>query len=184
METAYLICATLGGTILLVQTLMLVFGGSADSTDADHMEVHDAHASGEGFLKMLSLKTLVAFVTFFGLAGLASQRAGMSPGPALVIGAGAGLIALWVVAWLMALLVQLHAQGNVQLENAVGKEGVVYLRIPARATGPGKVTVEVQNRTLEYDAITRGDEIPTGARVRITALRDAETLEVSSLNQE
>lgn len=184
MDTVYLICATVGGTVLLIQTLMLVFGASGDATDADHVEAHDAHASGEGFLKWLSLKTLVAFVTFFGLAGLASRRAGIDDLSALGIGAAAGGAALWVVAWLMAVLAQLQTQGNAKLENAVGKEAVVYLRIPAAATARGKVTVEVQDRTLECDAVTRGTEIPTGARVRVLALRDAETLEVSPLDPE
>lgn len=184
METAYLICAAAGGTLLLIQTIMVVFGTAADATDADHVESAAEHATGESFVKLLSWKALVAFVTFFGLAGLASREAGIAEETALGIGLAAGVTALFVVGWLMALLARLHSQGNVKLENAIGREAVVYLRIPRGATAAGKVTLEVQERTLECAAVTPGDDIPTGTRVRVTALRDAQTLVVSPLTLE
>src|SRR5688572_14045657 len=143
MDTVYLICAVVGGTLLVIQTVLLVFAGVDDATDADHLETHDG-LDGEGILKLISLKTVIAFVTFFGLAGLASEQAGLARWPTLGIGLIAGALALYLVAWLMALLSQLHSAGNVDLNNAVGREGSVYLRIPAAATRPGKVTLELQ----------------------------------------
>lgn len=191
METVYMICAVGGGTVLVIQTILLVIGG-VDTTDADPdisvdaADVHDIHdvhhtphdASEATFLKILSFKTLVAFFTFFGLTGLACQQAEMRPLPTLLLALGAGSVALYIVAYLMSLLNRLQSRGNVNAANAVGQMGKVYLRIPGERTGSGKVNVVVQGRMLECKAITAGPEIPTGSEVRIVGTAGANTLEV------
>jgi hypothetical protein len=189
METVYFYCAVVGGTVLLLQTLMLVFGlGHADAefdADTDPGDVLDTggHGGGhghaaDGFFKVLSFKTLVAFVTFFGLGGLACLEAGMKRGSTLAAALAMGIAALWLVAWLMSALGQLQSSGNLDLQNAVGATGTVYLRIPARRQGPGKVTVVLQGRSVQCKATTADAEIPTGSAVRIVGLASPDTLEV------
>ncbi len=200
MSTMYLLCATLGGTILVVQTILLAVGAGAD-TDADvdvgdlhdgdlgHGEVSHGHDLGHGhdhdtaqaadsFLKLLSFKTLVAFVTFFGLGGLATSRSGWDSLPALVVAVCAGCLALYIVAYLMAAMARLQSKGNIDLRNAVGQTGKVYLRVPAEKSGQGKVTVAVQGRRVECKAVTPGPEIPMGAEVRIVGASASDTVEV------
>jgi membrane protein implicated in regulation of membrane protease activity len=192
-----MICAVGGGTVLVIQTILLVIGG-VDTTEADpdvsvdatdFQDVHDMHhtphdASEATFLKILSFKTLVAFFTFFGLTGLACQQAEMQPLPTLLLALGAGSVALYIVAYLMSLLNRLQSRGNVNSANAVGQLGKVYLRIPGERTGSGKVNVVVQGRMLECKAITAGPEIPTGSEVRIVATAGANTLEVVPVGKE
>src|SRR5437762_1943831 len=79
--------------------------------------------------------------------------------------------ALFAVGWLMQALSQLHSAGNLELECAVGCAAQVYLRIPPRGTGAGKITVTMQGRTVELNAVTTGPEIATGSAVKIVALR-------------
>jgi hypothetical protein len=54
----------------------------------------------------------------------------------------------------------------------------VYVPIPAGNAGPGKVTVTVQKRTVEYAAYTAAEALPTGARVRVVAVRGPNAVEV------
>ena len=61
---------------------------------------------------------------------------------------------------------------------AVGKIGTVYLRVPGRRGGAGKVHLNVQNRTVEYLAMTDADELPTGSRVSVVAVVSPDTVEV------
>lgn len=188
MDTVYLICAGVGGTFLVIQTLLLLFGlggetdvDSIDSVDVDHVDLHDADAADVAF-KVLSLKTLIAFLAFFGLAGLAGQKAEMSPAPVLLLAIGSGAIAVFVVAYIMAGLSKLQSQGNLDLGNAVGAEGRVYLRIPGENSGQGKVTIEVQGRKVECKAFTAGPELPTGALVKVVAATSHDTVEVQTLS--
>jgi membrane protein implicated in regulation of membrane protease activity len=173
LRTLYLVCAVVGGTALVVQTILLALGGDTESHlgDGSVADVHDhaAHAADASFLKWLTLKGIVAFLTFFGLAGLASGSMS-EPLHTLPIAFAAGLAALFLVGWLMRGLARLHSHGNLELQNALGKAGRVYLRIPPSRSGVGKVTVEVQGRSVEWPAVTAASEIPTGAPVRVVAV--------------
>jgi membrane protein implicated in regulation of membrane protease activity len=180
----YLVCAIVGGTLLLLQTILMAVGGHHDGDVA-----HDAdasHADGPGdsghdasFVKWLSLKTIVACLTFFGLAGLAAEKGGLSWTVSLAIALLSGTAAVVFVALLMAGLGRLQSKGNLDLQNAVGSVAKVYLRVPAGRRGAGKVTLEVQGRYVEAEAVTGGGELPVGAAVRVIGVAGPLTLEVS-----
>src|SRR5262245_2950988 len=93
MEHFYLVCAALGGTLLVCQFVMglLGFGGQHEFGGGDHdlgvdHEVggHDAHhdaahdSSHAWFVGLLTFRTIAAALTFFGLGGwLALTREGL-----------------------------------------------------------------------------------------------------------
>ena len=213
MFTVYMISAVVGGTILLIQTIMLVVaghdtGGMDGDTDFSAADVghdvdvshdfggHDIHPDASGhdashhtdaqqaaFLKVLSFKTVVAALTFFGLGGLACNKAGVQTTPTLLLAIGAGALALYIVAYLMAGLSRLQCQGNVDPQNAVGHTGKTYLRIPGENGGLGKVVVAVQGRAMECKAVTAGPEVPTGSAVRVVGIRGSDTLDVTMINE-
>jgi len=134
-------------------------------------DTHVEHGHGTVWLfKMLSFRTIVAALAFFGIAGLAGLSADLSPLVVLVLAAAAGLAAMYGVFWLMQTLYQLRSEGTVRIERAVGLLGSVYLRIPAERSGSGKVTLNLQNRTMEYAAMTAGSELRTGSRVVVTGV--------------
>lgn len=197
MQTVYLICAAAGGTILVIQTILIATGAGGHGADGDidpgdlhdgdvgdgahdgHVHGHDDAHAGDSFLKLLSFKTLVAFVTFFGLGGLASAGGGLGNMPSLLIAVAAGALALYSVAYLMGVMARLQSKGNIDLRQAVGETGRVYLRVPGARGGLGKVTVALQGRKVECKAVTSGPDIPTGADVRVVGVNAADTLEVS-----
>jgi len=184
LENVYVVCAVVGGTLLVIQTILMAVGGHHDG-DLSH-DADSTHADGPGdsshdasFVKWLSLKTIVACLTFFGLAGLAAQKWGASPTISLAIALVAGTGAIVFVALLMAGLGRLQSKGNLDLQNAVGAVAKVYLRVPSGRSGSGKVTLEVQGRFVEAEAITAGPELPVGTSVRVVGVAGPLTLEVS-----
>ena len=59
----------------------------------------------------------------------------------------------------------------------MGKTGKVYLPIPPREGGQGKVTVMLQERLVELDAVTKAaQQIKTGALIRICGVIDEQTV--------
>ena len=68
------------------------------------------------------------------------------------------------------------------MDRAVGKGGTVYLPIPGQKAGTGKVLLNLQNRTVECQAITADKELPTGASVVVVAVISADTVEVAPLS--
>lgn len=184
METLYFYCAVTGGAILVLQVLLLLLGAGDHDTSFDGHDVDDPSAAGDAFFKVLSFKTVVAFLTFFGLSGLASLQAGLGRVPTLMISFAAGSVALYLVAWMMAGLARLQSSGNVDLQNAVGLAAKVYLTVPGGHAGRGKVTVLVQGRTVEAKAVTAGQPLATGSMVRVVGAPAPDTLEVAPLSEE
>ena len=188
METVYFYCSIIGGGILALQVVLVLVGFGDADTDLDgdlNMDGGvEAHADAtDAFFKVLSFKTLVAFVTFFGLSGMAATRGGISLVPTLMISLASGSVALYIVAWLMAGLSKLQSSGTVDIRNSIGSAAKVYLSIPGNHQGRGKVTVAVQGRTVEAKAVTAGKELKTGSMVRIVGAPAADTLEVVSLDE-
>src|SRR5262245_23354635 len=121
METyyLYLVCAALGGTVLACQFVMTLLGLGGDhdlsadhdvgghdfSHDVAHDAAHGHHAAGHEhasswFVGVLTFRTLVAAVTFFGLAGLAASMQNLGKPLELVIALAAGAAAMFMVAWM------------------------------------------------------------------------------------
>lgn len=184
-QTLYQWMAIIGSGILVIQVIMQVMGLDADAEfpdgDVGDLDMDGAHgADGNMFFGILSIKALVAFCAIFGLTGLTVYDTIVPRGARLLAATLAGFAGMLLVAWLMRLLASLQESGTVEVAGALGKRARVYLLIPAKGQGQGKVTVELQSRTIELNAITDGDAVATGAYVRIVEVLDEETVKVES----
>ena len=65
------------------------------------------------------------------------------------------------------------------MQNAVGQIGEVYLTIPK--DGHGKVTLVVQERYLEMDAVCHERTVKNGEQVKVVSVTPSNTLIVSPL---
>jgi hypothetical protein len=178
METAFLVCALVGGTLVLCQMVAGLFGFG--DHDTDHDTGHDTGDADHGnwFVGVLSVRAVTSALLFFGLGGLTARYYSADEPVAFGVGLGAGIAALYAVAVIMKSLAQLKADGTARVERAVGRSGTVYLRVPGGKSGPGKVHLMLQNRTVEYQAVTAGAELPTGAPVVVVAVVNSNTVEV------
>jgi len=170
----YLGSAVLGGAILTLQSVLLLFGGG----HSDGEVAHGGDASdGFGFL---SIRTVASFLTFFGLMGLYGASSGWGVGATAAAATLAGLAMMLFVAWLFSLQRNLAQEGTVDPSRAIGLPAKVYLRVPGQRSGQGKVTVAIQGRTVEFAAVTAGAELPTGCDARIVRQIDENTFEIES----
>ena len=205
METIFLFFAVVGGTVLVCQFVLTLMGLGSDGDIPDdlpddvphdlggvgHDLPHDAHA-GDGhaahghdsswLFGIISFRTLVAAFAFFGLGGLTAHGAGSSRWVELLVALVSGAVAMFAVHGLMKMLGKLGEDATVRIHKALGQEGTVYVPIAAHKERAGKVQLKLQNRLMEYEAITGGEKLPTGARVRVVAIR-GNTLEVEPAAQ-
>jgi membrane protein implicated in regulation of membrane protease activity len=176
LEKVYWIIAIPFSVLFLLQTIMTFFMG--DISDADASGDVDASIDGDegiGF-QFLSLKNLVAFFTIFGWTGIACINSGLSVPITIVISLSAGILMMAIMATLMYFMWKLTDDGTLRLINAKGKIGTVYLPIPGKRAGMGKVQVSVQGlQTL--DAMTDNDEeLATGTIIEVIDIFNNETL--------
>ncbi len=175
LSMIFLVAAIGGGGLLVLQIVATLMGGHGD-VDGDVGDLHE-HGDGGG---PLSFRTIIAFVTFFGIGGKAALAAGLSPAGALGSAVVAGSVAFWLVGLALVQLSRLRSSGNVEIQNALGVEGRVYLSIPAARAGTGAVTVAIQGRTVQYKAVTRGTALATGQLCKVVAVHAGDTLEVEA----
>ena len=72
--------------------------------------------------------------------------------------------------------------GNINVfKSAVGCEGKVYLAIPGEHSGSGKVQITINNAVREYEAVTDGPALATGASIRVVDVISADTLLVEPI---
>jgi len=188
IEWVFFPCAVLGSALFVVRLLLMMVSGLGGDTElhADHGDGMDGHTGhdghGDSSLKLLSFQGLMAFFMMFGLTGLGCTRGGnlgllLSLLTALVV----GLAAAWCVAALTGLMLRMQSSGTLDLYNALGQEGKVYLTIPPEKTG--KVQIVVQDRLMVLDAVsTEPEEIKTGEVIRVVNLSGTSTLVVEKAN--
>ncbi|NMA25607.1 MAG: hypothetical protein GX936_08070, partial [Clostridiales bacterium] len=93
-----------------------------------------------------------------------------------------GTAALIGIAVLFKLTARLQSAGNISLENAVGKKAKVYITIPGRGKGIGKIVLTFQERFMECDAVSDSpDALKTGTLVAVTGVADENTLIVNPI---
>jgi hypothetical protein len=172
MQDIFLVCLGLGAGVLVVQILLGVFGmgeGFPESID-------DA---GHG-VDLLSVRTISAGTALFGAVGLWLGGRGLPALVTLPVAFAAGIAAAVVTALITRQVLRFESDGSLRLSNAVGQSGTVYLPVPARREGFGKVQFTLQGRTVELRAVAdEAADIPTGASVIVVAVMEGDMVEVT-----
>jgi hypothetical protein len=200
MTTLFTVCAVAGGTVMIMQLLLTVLGfgtdhelGGVDHDLAGAGVGHDFSGAGAGdtdavdvaghhdsswFFGVLSFRSLIAAIAFFGVSGMVAQEMNLPPVLSLMLALIPGVAALFLVAYVMRLLVSLRDEGNVNILNALGQPAKVYLTIPGQRGGKGKVTVVLQDRSMEFEAVTSEDTLLTGSDAMVVQVLEPDVLEV------
>lgn len=173
--------------IFIIQTVMTFLGADADSTDFD-MDV-DTSLDGSDLSNIDSganLYTFRNFVNFFlgfGWTAIILQPSVKSTALLVIIAVLVGLALVALVMYMFKWLYSMQQSGNINVyKSAVGCQGKCYLRIPGERAGEGKVQITIQGAVREYNAVTDGDEIKTGASVKVVEAVDGNTILVEELN--
>ena len=157
--------ALVGGILFTLYFFLLMIGGIA--TDIfDGLFGIDVDMGADASFKALTFQGIMAFLMFFGLAGLYVTKSGGGPSPAILAGAIAGGASMYFTGKLFELFVNLQQDGTVELSEAIGAKGQVYLRITDE--GVGQVTVEVNEAQRTFNAKSEdGAGIATGDFIEV-----------------
>ena len=168
--------------VLLIQTAMLLFGMGDDADgDVDDVDLADA---GDG-LVIFSIKGIVAMLSILGWTGVIFLGTGMDHTLAIFLAFLCGVAALFAMAFVMRAMSRLQSSGNIDVGNAIGKVGQVYIPIKPNGSAQGKVNITVQGTYTEFSAITMSNEtLSTGSYVRVVAVDEAGTLMVEPVSKE
>lgn len=172
LEIAYFIIACIGTVALLIQIIMMLIGagGEADAdfdTDTDGDGSLDTHT--DTGVSLFTVKGLTAFFAIGGWTGMLMLSYNVGVAITVPVSVVAGLAAYFIVWALIRLVLKLQEDGTLNYASAIGQTATVYVSIPASRTGRGKITLVLQGRYTELDAVTDETErIPVDCAVEIT----------------
>lgn len=169
-----------GSTVILVIQMAMLLFGLGDDSDADIDDIDGDVGDGDG-LALFTVKGIVAMLSITGWTGVIFLGTEMPTALSYILAFLCGFAALVLMAYAMKAVAKLQSSGNIDIGNAVGKVGQVY--IPIKPGNSGKVNLTVQGQYSEFSAITTADKtLTTGSYVRVVAVDEAGTLVVEPID--
>jgi hypothetical protein len=159
-------CALIGTFVMVIQFILSLIGMGDVDMDVD-VSAGDGLDAATG-MDLFSIKNVIIFFVGFGWAGVSFRE--IIPQDGLLILAALVCGCFFVASFMLIFkqMIKFEGNGAVRMEEAVGKKAEVYLRIPPKRNGKGKVLVSLNGVAREYDAVTNDDEmIPSGQTVDI-----------------
>ena len=153
-------CITLfASLVFVIQTIMTFIGMDTDGgMDVDVSA--DTTADGDsGPFQLFTFRNFINFLLGFGWSIISFEKA----------------IVMAVMA-IFRFMSRMEQSGTIHVANAVGCKGNVYLKIPGEKRGEGKVQISIQGAIREFDALTAGEELETGAPIRVVEVINDNTL--------
>lgn len=184
-QVMFIIAVSASGVMVIFLILMLfgIDGAEYDGVDIPDSSVdvfNDEPLTGIAGLRILTVRGMLVFLAIGAwVAYLFSSLSG--PIISSVIGIVFGVGAAYLQALAFRATLKLESVGNMDYHNAIGKIASVYLRIPRSKSGKGKISIIIQDRLAEVDAITEeAQDLLPNTSVEVIGMEDQNTLIVRS----
>ena len=168
-QTIWLI--TIPISVIFVLQMILTFLGMDSNSDLDADFDGDMHTDhGNAPFQLFTFRNFTNFLLGFGWTVICFKNVITNQGLLILLGVVIGSALVATVMYIFLSMTKLSQQGNMDIQNAINQTADVYLPIPAKKAGLGKVHVQIQGTLRELDAITLGDRIPTGSQVKVLSV--------------
>lgn len=167
--------------IFIIQTIISFVAGDGHHDASGHdmaghdfggQDGHDGAMDGDvehhgfDFLKFFTIRNLVSFALGYGWIGYASLKTGLPGFLSILLGLLGGVAFVYAVFRLMTGLHSLEEDATIDLDDATGRTGEVYLEIDEHS--PGKVLIKLGGAVNEMTAIhAHPGKLERGALVRV-----------------
>lgn len=172
-------------TIFIIQMVMTFIGiGDADAGDADFdlgSDASDGTLDAGGTLQLFSVRNIVNFLLGIGWGGVCLSAYIHNQALLTLAALAVGCLAVVLFAMIYKQMRRLEHDGAFRIDDCVGQVADVYLRIPGQRQGEGKVQYSFGGSVQELAAITEGEAIASGAKVRILEVVGQHTLLVEKV---
>ena len=149
LELLFAASALVGGILFLLWFALMMIRGVAAAIFEELLGMEGVGDLGaDASFKALTFQGLMAFLMFFGLAGLYTLKATDTSTLAIGIGGAAGFASMYGTGKLFQLFITLQSDGTVAISESIGATGSVYLRIPHNGAGQVQVNFGGSMRTM------------------------------------
>ncbi len=181
LEMIYWVMALISSLFFAFIVLMTFIGG-----DVDDMGGPDADVTGDMGMdfQFFTVKNLIGFFTVFSWSGLACIHADYSTATTIIVSIICGSVMMAIMALLFYGMSKMVESGTLNMKNAIGAIGEVYLPIGKERATMGKIQVKVQGALRELEALTDDmEDLQRGVVVKVTEVINDEILLVEKLKK-
>jgi hypothetical protein len=165
--------------IFLLQTIM-TFAGS-DATDGTHPDFNGDLDGTDAPFQLFSFRNLINFLLGFSWTGISFYAIIPNKAALILVSLGVGIAFIYLFFVIIKQVQKLAEDNSFQFSNTVNKSAEVYLTIPEKMTGKGKIIISVNGAFHELDAMTESEKIPSGAVVKVIRLENENLLIVEKI---
>lgn len=182
----YWVIALITSLIFLIQMVMTFIGiGDAD-TDMDFGDGVDFSDGNTldvgGAMQLFSIRNVVNFLLGLGWGGVCLYSLIPNPIVLAIVSVLVGALFVYIFLLIYKQMLKLEKNGAYRIDDCVGQIVDVYLAIPAKRSGVGKVQISFSGSVQELAALTDSDEpIRSGSKVRVLEIIDTSTVLVQKL---
>jgi len=166
VEIIFMCCAVFGTLFFLIMMILMLVGdilGGVVDTAFDTDFSMDTDLSFELF----SLQGISAAIMMFGYVGMYTVTSTGSEFLAVLAGGLSSVASAYAVKVMMKGIVNLQTDGTMQIENAIGSEGHVYVRIRKGSTGEVQVPIQGSLRTMAARVKGGKTHLETGTLIKV-----------------
>lgn len=176
--------ALITSVVFVIQTLLTFIGiGDTDVDFAGDVDVPDGGTLDVGgAVQLFSVRNFINFMLGLGWGGVCLSSVIPNPLLLTLVAILVGVAFVLVFVFMYRQMSRLEKNGAFSVADCVGKTVDVYLVIPARRGGVGKVQVSFSGSVQEIAAMTdEAEPIRSGAKVRVVEVIDGASVLVRSL---
>lgn len=165
--------------IFIIQTIMTFAGGWGDSdSDLGIDHILDGY---EIPFQYFTLRNLINFLLGFSWTGISFYTTISNSFLLVILSLAVGCGFVYAFFAVIKQVQKLAEDNSFKISDTLTKTGEVYLTVPERMSGKGKVMVSVNGTIHELVAMTEEKKIQSGAIVKIVRIEDDNILIVETI---
>jgi len=165
--------------IFLIQTIMTFIG--ADGADGLESDFDGDLEHGDSHFQIFSFRNLINFLLGFSWTGISFFNK-IPNALLIVVSVAVGCLFIYMFFVIIRELQKLAEDNSFVYEETLNKSADVYLTIPGKKSGKGKIIISVRGSVRELDAMTDNEEkISTGSVVKVIRIENENILIVETI---
>lgn len=165
--------------IFLIQTVMTFMG--VDSHDGLEADFDGDLDGGQAPFQLFSLRNLINFLLGFSWTGISFYSIISNWIALIVLSFAIGALFVYLFFLIIRQVQKLAEDNSFKIANTLNKTAEVYLAIPEKKSGKGKIMISVRGAFHELEAMTEGEKIKSGAVVRVVRIENPNILIVETI---
>jgi hypothetical protein len=166
--------------IFCIQTILTFVGsGGSDGIEADFDG--DLDGAGETPFQLFSFRNLINFLLGFSWTGISFAKLIPNTSLLILVSLLVGFAFVYFFFFIIRQIQKLGEDNTFKAEKTINQIADVYLAIPGRMQGKGKIMVSLNGSVRELDAMTEQEKIETNATVRIKKIESGNIFIVEKL---